>query len=154
MRDGKLFLHEQHKTKVPVCVPLPPTALDALLIQGRLSANRKYFFWTGAGARESAVSNWKRTLYRIFELAEVTGGHTHRFRDTFAVDLLMHGVPLESVSVLLGHRSIRVTERSYAPWVKARLERLEELVRSTWTNQESELAGNILSACATNESVA
>ncbi len=32
--------------------------------------------------------------------------------------LLLAGVPLEQVSVLLGHQSIKVTERHYSPWVK------------------------------------
>lgn len=62
------------------------------------------------------------------------GGHAHRFRDTFAVSLLLKGVSLEDVSQLLGHRSTRVTEQSYAPWVKARQEKLEERVRLTWAD--------------------
>ena len=43
------------------------------------------------------------------------GGHAHRFRDAFAVRLLQAGVPMERVSLLLGHRSIKVTERYYPP---------------------------------------
>lgn len=131
-RNDKLFLHMQHKTHVPVFVPLPPFAAAALRAQGLRSPNRKHFFWTGIGTIESASSSWKRTLYRIFEIAGVEGGHAHRFRDTFAVDLLLHDVPLESVSQLLGHQSIKVTEKSYAPWVKARQDKLEQMVRRTW----------------------
>jgi site-specific recombinase XerD len=33
------------------------------------------------------------------------------FRDTMAVELLLAGVPIERVSVLLGHQSVRVTEK-------------------------------------------
>ena len=110
--DGKLFLHAQHKTKVPVYVPLPPFAVEALRAQARVSHNSRYFFWAGVGTLESTACSWKRTLYRIFELANVEGGHAHRFRDTFAVDLLLHDVPLENVSQLLGHRSTKVTEKS------------------------------------------
>jgi integrase/recombinase XerD len=47
----------------------------------------------------------------LFELAKVEGAHPHRFRDTFAVELLLSGVPIERVSVLLGHQSVRITER-------------------------------------------
>jgi hypothetical protein len=36
----------------------------------------------------------------------VQGGHAHRFRDTFATELLLTGVPLERISILLGHHSI------------------------------------------------
>jgi hypothetical protein len=57
-------------------------------------------------------------------------------RDTFAVELLLSGVPLERVSVLLGHQSVKVTEKHYAPWVRARQEQLEADVRRTWETDE------------------
>ncbi len=59
-------------------------------------------------------------------------GHAHRFRDTFAVELLLAGVPLERVSVLLGHQSIRVTEKHYAPWVRSRQEQVEVDLERAW----------------------
>jgi len=46
-------------------------------------------------------------------------------RDTFAVQLLLAGVPLDQVSLLLGHSSIKITEKHYAPFVKARQQQLE-----------------------------
>jgi integrase len=57
---------------------------------------------------------------------------SHRLRDTFAVELLQAGVPLERVSILLGHRSVRVTERHYNPWERSRQEQLEADVASAW----------------------
>ena len=39
---------------------------------------------------------------------------------------------MERVSVLLGHSSIKVTEKHYSPWVRARQEQLEADVRRTW----------------------
>lgn len=71
-------------------------------------------------------------MRRLFRLAGVPDGHAHRFRDTFAVELLLAGVPLERVSVLLGHQSTKVTEKHYTPWVRARQEQLEADVRRTW----------------------
>ena len=68
-------------------------------------------------------------LKRAFDLAGVQGPHARRFRDTFATELLLAGVPLERVSVLLGHGSIKVTERHYSPWVRARQEQLQSDVR-------------------------
>jgi len=55
------------------------------------------------------------------------------FRDTFAVEMLLAGVPLEQVSILLGHKSVKITEKYYAPWVKARQEQLAANVRRAWT---------------------
>jgi hypothetical protein len=39
---------------------------------------------------------------------------------------------MERVSVLLGHSSIKVTEKHYSPWVRARQEQLEADVRRSW----------------------
>jgi integrase/recombinase XerD len=41
------------------------------------------------------------------------------------VDLLSKGVSLESVSQLLGHQSIKITQKHYSPWVKARQDALD-----------------------------
>jgi integrase len=54
-------------------------------------------------------------------------------RDTFAVEMLLAGVPLEQVSILLGHKSVKITEKHYAPWVKARQEQLAANVRKAWS---------------------
>jgi len=54
------------------------------------------------------------------------------YRDTFAVDLLQKGVPIETVSILLGHSSIRITEKHYSPWVKSRQDNLETQIRKIW----------------------
>jgi len=64
----------------------------------------------------------------VFKAAKIENGHTHRFRDTFAVGLLEKGVSLESVSVLLGHQSVKITQKHYSPWVKTRQEALEKEV--------------------------
>jgi integrase/recombinase XerD len=54
------------------------------------------------------------------------------FRDTFAVELLLAGVPIDQVSLLLGHSSTKITEKHYAPFVKARQEQLESSVKAAW----------------------
>ena len=54
------------------------------------------------------------------------------FRDTFAVEMLLAGVPIDQVSLLLGHASVKITEKSYSPFVKARQVQLQESVRNAW----------------------
>jgi integrase len=93
----------------------------------------KYFFWSGEGLPDTAAGNYRRTLRRLGEQVNVTGAHPHRFRDTFAVRLLREGVPLERVSKLLGHKSIKITEKHYWPWVQSLQTQLEEDVRRAWT---------------------
>jgi integrase/recombinase XerD len=127
VRDGKLFLYTA-KTGTAVWCPLPAIVTDAL----DAIASKSYFFWTGESNPKSCVGNWQRSLRRLFRMAGVPDGHAHRFRDTFAVELLLAGVPLERVSILLGHQSVKVTEKHYTPWVRARQEQLEADVRRTW----------------------
>lgn len=129
LSGDKLFLYTQ-KTGTPVWVPLPPKTVEAL--NASPSDDEKYFFWNGNCLPTSAVKIWERTFEVVFENAHIPDGRIHRFRDTFAVELLLKGVPIEQVSVLLGHSSLKVTEKHYAPWVKARQDQLEQSVRLAW----------------------
>ena len=60
------------------------------------------------------------------------GGPPHQLHDTAAVAWLSEGIPLEEVSRLLGHSSIKTTEKHYAPWVRPNQDRLDALVIATW----------------------
>lgn len=126
---------KRQKTGTPVSIPLPPRVAEALLA---LPPGGDYFFWSGKGKPQSARSNWgQRYISPVFNAAGIKGDNnmvSHRLRDTFAVDLLEKGVPMEEVSRLLGHTSIRTTERSYAKWSKGRQDRVDALVSGTWAD--------------------
>lgn len=126
--DGNKLLLYTQKTGQPVWLPLPESVVDEL---HEVTPTGTYFFWSGNGTPKSAVADWQRSLARLFKIAGVRG-HAHRFRDTFSVSLLKKGVPLETVSILLGHNSIRTTEKHYAPWVQSRQEALEAAVALAW----------------------
>ena len=131
LNDDKLFLYTQ-KTGTPVNCPLPPATVKAL--EGLRNERAEYFFWDGKSERETTVKSWNRVFQKLFSetVPPIVGGHAHRFRDTFAISLRRKGVDLANVSVLLGHSSIKVTERHDSPWVKARQDQLEADVRLTW----------------------
>jgi integrase len=129
LKGNKLMLYTA-KTGTPVYVPLPAVVMKAL---AKLDTNDNgRFFSTGNAKSQTARANWSRYLQSLFELAKVSGGHSHRFRDTFAVELLSAGVPLETVSILLGHSSIKITEKHYKPWVKSLQQKLEDEVKRAW----------------------
>jgi len=113
VKDGKLFLFRQEKTKEPVRVPLPPFVVD--LLESLPLINGKYFFWSGEGKFETAAGNYRRTLRDLRVLIGTNDIHPHRWRDTFAVRLLEQNVPIEVVSRLLGHKSIEITQAHYSP---------------------------------------
>jgi integrase/recombinase XerD len=136
---GVLFLRRA-KTGVPVFVPLPPAVASLLWSLPSLSA--EYFFWSGNGDLESAVKGYQRSFRKLFHSADLRNRdgsqkrcHSHMFRDTFAVELLLAGVPIDQVSILLGHRSVKMTEKHYLPWVKARQKQLTASVRRAWFDE-------------------
>ena len=128
--DGILFLHRA-KTGEPVTVPVPDCVNEAL--HAFPSVSQDYFFWTGQCLRETVTKRWGHRLKVKFLAADIAEGRPHRFRDTFAVELLKAGTSMEDVSILLGHSSIRVTEQYYAPWCPRRRERLNHLVMRAWS---------------------
>jgi len=141
--SGRLFLHTE-KTGVPVFLPLPPDLVGDLQ---QLPLVGGFYFATESDNPISIAEYYRQKLLK----AAVKAGlmekrkkgeprrknpvHPHRFRDTFACNLLMKGVPLEMVSKLLGHSSVKITEEHYAPWIKGRQEQLEEAVMRTWESK-------------------
>lgn len=124
--DGRLRMRAM-KTGVDLYVRLHPSAVNAL---NALPVESGYFLWSGRGSVSSATGSARRTVSCVAKLAGVPA-RPHRFRDTFAVELLLHGEDIRTVQLLLGHSSVRTTERHYAPYVarfQERLDRATELL--------------------------
>jgi integrase len=137
--EGNRLALYTHKTGVMVTVPIPPFVVDALERAASVNENPEYFFWTGRSHVKCVTAMWQRGLATLFKKAKVDGAHAHRYRDTFAVSLLMAGVPIEDVATLLGHATPAITAKHYSPWVAARQSRMEELVSRTWKEEKPKL---------------
>jgi integrase len=146
--DDQIFLYRA-KTGVPVFVVIPADVATAL--RDLPNSNPRYFFWSGnrdlrSGAKALQRSYWKLFLLADLKLRDGTPKrcHPHMFRDTFAVELLLAGVPMDQVSLLLGHSSVKITERHYTPFCKARQQQLTVSVKMAWAKpraEESNLEG-------------
>lgn len=117
------------ETGTPVYLSLPNFVVEAL---NRAPVSLEYFFWTGTSKPKSAAKTWQENLRRLFKIAGIAGGHAHRFRDTLAVDMLLAGILIELVSVILGHSSVKVTEKYHAPKLRARPTQVEDDSRCYW----------------------
>lgn len=111
------------------------TALDRIERPGH-----KYFFWTGSSTPETTTRYWQSRLKIIAREAGVKDFRTHRLRNTFAVESLLANLPMEELSTLLGHSSVTITERHYAPWYKARRDRLIRITRQMYERDPSMLS--------------
>lgn len=125
METGRLLVRVM-KTRNPLYIKIHADALAAL--KALPKENPRYFFWTGESHLETAKVSASRTIRRLMKLAKVANGHAHRFRDTFAVELLKKGEDIRTVQLLLGHQSVRTTEVHYAPFVEAFQARLDAAV--------------------------
>ena len=81
--------------------------------------NSTYFFWTGVGNARTIAGKFSNELQTVFTTAKIPYGHSHRFQDTYALELLKAGADIRTVQKALGHSSLATTEKYYAPWNKA-----------------------------------
>ena len=96
-------------------------ALNAL--PSRKEEHPDYWFWSRNCSETVNTNKWVRKIRALNEFIEFQDEHgqpmefrSHMLRDTFAVEMLLHGMLLEDVSKLLSHKSVAVTENYYAKW--------------------------------------
>lgn len=132
--DGRLLSYKRRKTGVTIRLELPPVAGELagpLWVEGG-----KYLFPFLDGEREgkeayrayvAALARFNRALRALARSCGVTSPvSSYTIRHTFATTLKERGVPVEVISELLGHTSIRTTQiylKSFS------LERLAEVNR-------------------------
>ena len=132
MTGSRLRLKTQ-KTQIDVSIILPDVVLDAFRSLPSWDEEGNYYFWTGSSSHLSLSCMWARKVKQLAPLLKFKNDdgkpvsfHSHLLRDTFAVEHLLSGTSLEDLSKMLGHASVRVTEKYYAPWVRARQDRPDQ----------------------------
>jgi integrase len=128
----------RQSNKILVVVPLPKWLLKRL--NEIPLKNGKYFFCHGSDNLVSACSGWHKRLRQVFDVAGIERCESHRFRHTFATDMLSrkvalpgggHGyIPVSVVARWLGHSNEKTTLKYYSHWVKERQETASALMRA------------------------
>lgn len=117
------------KNNVPIKALLPQDVADCLRALPAIGGNPTYFFWSGNGLWNSCSKVLWRLVSRLGEKAGVKA-HPHRFRHTFAVELLSNGKDIRHLQLLLGHESIKTTEKHYGHFIAGHQALLDEAVSS------------------------
>jgi integrase/recombinase XerD len=93
--------------------------------------SRNFYFWTGNGRLETAKKDWSSKMLTLFQAAGIEGGtarRSHNFRKTLAVKVAEQG-GLDAAMNLLGHKSIKTTEKAYAKFTEGRKNQVREALR-------------------------
>jgi site-specific recombinase XerD len=136
------------KTRRPISLPptLQKPAADAL---NALPASRVYFFQPDReddyqevrqGLRdgeefvtlmpdyEARVRETTMLVLKVLALAGLSGA-CHRFRDTFAINMLSAGADIFTVSQMLGHSDVKITQDHYLKLIPGYRERMSQSTR-------------------------
>jgi len=130
------------KASTPVQIPLHPELRDALSKLQPYEGG--YYFWhrrIDEAKPSTPQGNYGKQIAEIFRDAGIESDAHHvsnMLRNTFAVDSLERGLPLETLSLMLGHQSVTTTERYYADFSKGYMDRAEAKLREVWAVAEGE----------------
>jgi integrase len=112
--NGVIYLY---RSKVSNDDFIPMTSrLRATLLNRRKSIDGEYVFPGRFGGHKTIQNN--RALEAAFRRSGVTDVSSHNLRKTFATRLLSRGAAITDVQHLLGHASVKTTEKAYAAFVK------------------------------------
>jgi len=136
------------KTRRPISLPpeLQRPAIDAL---AKLPPSRTYFFQpdraddyrearkalrdglefsTLMGDYTKKVREATALVLKVLDLAGIDGA-CHKFRDTFAINMLVGGADIFTVSQTLGHSDVKITQKHYMKLVPGYRERMSKSTR-------------------------
>ena len=112
--NGVIYLY---RSKVSNDDFIPMTGrLRATLLSRRTLVDSDYVFPGRFGGHKTIQNN--RALEAAFQRAGLDDVSSHNLRKTFATRLLSRGAAITDVQHLLGHASVKTTEKAYAAFVK------------------------------------
>lgn len=107
IKNGRLLRIELH--------PTVTEALDRLPRPKAAPADSQFYFASGTASVRSLVKGAERTLSAVFKVSGVEGAFAHRFRHTFASELLGKGESIDVVASILGDTPA-IIRRHYSKW--------------------------------------
>ena len=96
---------------------IPMTNRLRTTLLNRQKAVKGVYVFPGRYGGHKTIQN-NRALEAAFKRAGLTDVSSHNMRKTFATRLLSRGAAITDVQHLLGHASVKTTEKAYAAFVK------------------------------------
>jgi integrase len=129
--DSKEVERITRKRKKKVVLPLHPELVFALETeeQRRDAQPGEYVLLNPLTGRALTRPRLYQRMVALGRRAGVPNAHPHRFRDTFAVDLLLRGASPYDVAKMLGD-TIETVERHYTPFVRELRERVRKILET------------------------
>lgn len=98
-------------------------------------AGSAYIFPDDVG--QNAYKGLRNRIYRVFQSAKVQG-NVKSLRATFASNAVMSGMPIYTVSKLLGHHDVKVTEQHYAHLASDYMGNAITMLKPNWSAKSIE----------------
>jgi len=138
----RIIVLRKTKSKKQRIIPINQVLYDELL-RLRLRSGKSSYVFVNPENRKP-LKSVKKAFKGAIRRAGIENLRFHDLRHTFATRLLQKGVDVETVKELLGHYSIRVTQRYLHSNLKVKKDAVEKLVWSHFSHIER---GAFVNAC-------
>ena len=112
IQEDKIIIrpYESHQSRV---IPLNRAAKRAIegYLEERPKTRKSTNLFITKNGNPLLVRNIRNSLNRYFKIAEIKDVYVNNLRDTFVVQQLKAGVPLNVVSQIIGHKRVSSTEK-------------------------------------------
>jgi integrase/recombinase XerD len=105
-----------------------------------LNDNPRYVFWDYSGEgpasdeqkRNASERYFQKFIRTLLDKAGMRDATSHKFRHTFAIEMIRHGASFEDVAAALGN-TVAVVAKFYShEWAKVRQHKTDKAVMATW----------------------
>lgn len=107
----KTIIIQESKNGKPRTIPLTQKAVDILTEKSRIRNIKNDLVLTSSVGTRIDCDNLRRAFKKALKKAGIQDFHFHDLRHTFATRLAQNGVDIYTISKLLGHKDIRMTQR-------------------------------------------
>ncbi len=107
----KTIVIQESKNGKPRTTPLTQKAADILTERSKIRNIKNDLVFTSTVGTRIDGDNLRRAFKKALKKAGIEDFHFHDLRHTFATRLAQNGVDIYTISKLLGHKDIRMTQR-------------------------------------------